>query len=125
LPAQPEQRAKVADARAKDIEQAAHHRRRDSEADASDIIDKAKNFADRAVADAKSEADQLVFDAKTYAEVTKQTAEREVAELTRQRDAVTNQLTQLREMLSGLAGLGTLPSEQQATVEEAAEKVED
>jgi ArsR family metal-binding transcriptional regulator len=34
-------------------------------------------------------------------------------------------LTQLREMLSGLAGLGTLPSEQQATVEEAAEKVED
>jgi hypothetical protein len=31
----------------------------------------------------------------------------------------------LREMLSGLAGLGTLPSEQQATVEEAAEKVED
>jgi hypothetical protein len=66
-----------------------------------------------------------VFDAKTHAEVTKQTAEREVGELTRQRDAVTNQLTQLREMLSGLAGLGTLPTEQQATVEEAAEKVED
>ena len=61
------------------------------------------------MADATSEADQLVFEAKTHAEVTKQTAEREVAELTRQRDAVTNQLTQLREMLSGLAGLGTLP----------------
>jgi hypothetical protein len=48
-----------------------------------------------------------------------------VGELTRQRDADTNQLTQLREMLSGLAGLGTLPGEQQAVVEEAAEKAEE
>jgi hypothetical protein len=66
-----------------------------------------------------------VFEAKTHAEVTKQTAEREVAELTRQRNAVTGQLTQLREMLSGLAGLGTLPGEEQKTVEEAAEKADE
>src|SRR5919106_530290 len=88
-----------------------------SEAEANEIVDKAKAFAERTAADAKSEAEQLVFDAKTHAEVTKQTAEREVGELTRQRDAVTGQLTQLREMLSGLAGLGTLPGDQQATVE--------
>jgi cell division septum initiation protein DivIVA len=123
--AEAEQRAKAADVRAKETEQAVDQRRRDSEAESNEILEKAKSFADRTVADAKSEADQLVFDAKTHAEVTKQTAEREVAELTRQRDAVTNQLTQLREMLSGLAGLGTLPTEQQATVEEAAEKIED
>ena len=54
------------------------------------------------------QAEQLIFDAKTHAQVTKQTAEREVADLTRQRDAVTNQLSQLREMLSGLAGVGAL-----------------
>jgi cell division septum initiation protein DivIVA len=125
LVAEAEQRAKAADVRAKETEQAVDQRRRDSEAESNEILEKAKSFADRTVADAKSEADQLVFDAKTHAEVTKQTAEREVAELTRQRDAVTNQLTQLREMLSGLAGLGTLPTEQQATVEEAAEKIED
>src|SRR5919106_1181426 len=96
---------------------AAASRRRNSEAEANEIVDKAKAFAERTAADAKSEAEQLVFDAKTHAEVTKQTAEREVGELTRQRDAVTGQLTQLREMLSGLAGLGTLPGDQQATVE--------
>jgi hypothetical protein len=66
-----------------------------------------------------------VFEAKTHAEVTKKQAEREVAELTRQRDAVTGQLTQLREMLSGLANLGTLPGEEQKKVEDAAETAED
>jgi hypothetical protein len=66
-----------------------------------------------------------VFEAKTHAEVTRQTAEREVGELTRQRDAVTGQLTQLREMLSGLAGLGTLPGEEQKKVEEATDKVDE
>jgi hypothetical protein len=71
------------------------------------------------VADAKSEAEQLIFDAKTHAQVTKQTAEREVADLTRQRDAVTNQLTQLREMLSGLAGVGALPGTEAVTGGEA------
>src|SRR4029450_728288 len=33
--------------------------------------------------------------------------------------------TQLREMLSGLAGLGTLPGEEQKAVEEAADKAEE
>ena len=45
--------------------------------------------------------------------------------LTRQRDAVTGQLTQLREMLSVLAGLGNLPGTAEKTVEEAAEKAEE
>src|ERR687892_1663460 len=107
-----EQRAKTADDRARETEEATVARRRESEAQASEIIDKAKAFAERTVADAKSDAEQLVFDAKTHAEVTKQTAEREVAGLTRQRDAVTNQLTQLREMLSGLAGVGALPGQE-------------
>jgi hypothetical protein len=66
-----------------------------------------------------------VFEAKTHAEVTKKQAEREVAELTRQRDAVTGQLTQLREMLSGLANLGTLPGDEQKKVEEAEEAAEE
>src|ERR671916_221044 len=125
LVAEAEQRAKAADTRAKEIDRAAEQRRRDSDAESNDILDKAKSYADRTVTDAKSEADQLVFEAKTHAEVTKQAAEREVAELTRQRDAVTGQLTQLREMLSGLAGLGTLPGTEQKAVEQAAEVAED
>jgi hypothetical protein len=72
---------------------------------------KAKSFADRTMADARSEAEQLLFEARTHAEVTKQTAEREVSDLTRQRDTVTAQLNQLREMLSGLAGaVPTVPA---------------
>ena len=66
-----------------------------------------------------------MFEAKTHAQVTKQTAEREVADLTRQRDAVTGQLSQLREMLSGLAGVGTMPGTEPEDGREADEKAEE
>ena len=59
LVAEAEQRAKNADTRAKEIDTAAELRRKDSEAESNEIIDKAKSFADRAVTDAKSEAEQL------------------------------------------------------------------
>lgn len=111
-----EQRAKNADARAKETEARADTRRKESEAEASETMAKAKSFADRTMADARSEAEQLLFEARTHAEVTKQTAEREVADLTRQRDTVTAQLNQLREMLSGLAGaVPTVPKPEPAS----------
>jgi hypothetical protein len=44
----------------------------------------------------------LINEARTEAELTTQTARREVEDLTRQKDAVTSQLGQ---MLSGLAGI--------------------
>jgi hypothetical protein len=69
-----------------------------------------------------------VYDAKGTAEQTTTAAKRQVADLTKQRDAITSQLGQLREMLHGLiGGGGAAPANVpvQATAKEALAVVED
>jgi hypothetical protein len=55
------------------------------------------------VARAKAHADQLVADTKTELERDRTAAQREVDELSRQKDAITTSLEQLRRVLSGQA----------------------
>ena len=97
-----EQRARAAEERAKEIEQRAEARRIESERVASETIDKAKAHSEKTVNDARAEAHRLLSEARSEAEIATNTARRQVDDLTRQKDAVTNQLGQ---MLSGLAGI--------------------
>ena len=94
--------ARAAEARAKEIEGRAESRRAESERTANDTVEKARALSEKTVTEARSEASRLLNEARTEAEFTTNTARREVEELTRQKDAVTNQLGQ---MLSGLSGL--------------------
>jgi len=58
------------------------------------------------VNEARAESERLMSDAKANAEHNTTQAKRQVSELTGQRDAITTQLGQLREMLAGLVGGG-------------------
>jgi hypothetical protein len=100
--AEAEERARAAEDRAKEIEQRAESRRIEAERNANETTEKARALADKTVTEARAEAGRLLGEARTEAELTTQAARREVEDLTRQKDAVTNQLGQ---MLSGLSGL--------------------
>ena len=73
-----------------------------AERSATESVEKARALADKTVTEARAEAGRMLSEARTEAELTTQAARREVEDLTRQKDAVTNQLGQ---MLSGLSGL--------------------
>jgi hypothetical protein len=100
--AEAEERARAAEDRAKEIEQRAEGRRVESERVAVETVEKARALSEKTVTEARAEANRLLGEARTEAELTTQAARREVEDLTRQKDAVTNQLGQ---MLSGLSGL--------------------
>jgi len=95
-------RARAAEDRAREISQRAETRRVESERHAVETVEKARALAEKTVTEARSESQRLLSEARTEAELTTQAAKRDVDDLTRQKDAVTNQLGQ---MLSGLSGL--------------------
>jgi vacuolar-type H+-ATPase subunit H len=88
----------------------------DAQRKAEQIVSDAQRKAERIVREARVESERLMLEAKTDAEQTAVRAKRQVRELTSQRDAITSQLGQLRELLAGLVGGGAAA----ATVAKAA-----
>ena len=57
--------------------------------------------ADQIVGQAKTQADQLLAEVKTDAERRRAAAQREVDDLTRQKDSIASHLAQVRQLLGG------------------------
>jgi hypothetical protein len=101
-----EARATDADSRAKAAHDRAEQVRREADDQAKALVSGARRNADQLVTEAKAHAEMLLGEAKSEAVRIQTTARREVADLTRQRDAITGHLTQLRNLL----GTMSLPS---------------
>ena len=61
----------------------------------------AKKNADQIVSQAKTQAEQLLAEVKADAERRRAAAQREVDELTRQKDSIASHLAQVRQLLGG------------------------
>src|SRR6202035_4930533 len=65
------------------------------------LVSNAKKNADQIVSQAKTQADQLLAETKADAERRRAAAQREVDELTRQKDSIASHLAQVRQLLGG------------------------
>ena len=68
---------------------------------ARQLVSNAKKNADQIVSQAKAQADQLLAETKADAERRRAAAQREVDELTRQKDSIATHLAQVRQLLGG------------------------
>ncbi len=98
-----EARAADADNRAKSAHDRAEQVRREADEQAKALVSGARRNSDQLVAEAKAHSDMLLGEAKSEAVRIQTTARREVADLTRQRDAITGHLTQLRNLLGAMS----------------------
>jgi hypothetical protein len=64
-------------------------------------VSNAKKNADQIAGQAKAQADQLLAETKADAERRRVAAQREVDELTRQKDSIASHLAQVRQLLGG------------------------
>jgi cell division septum initiation protein DivIVA len=78
---------------------------------ADQIVARAKAQAKAEAAQAKAQADQLIADTQTELERHRAAAQLEVDELTRQKDAITNSLEQLRRLITRHAPVTGAPAE--------------
>src|SRR5690606_28305129 len=74
--------------------------RRDAEAHAKELMSNARRNADRVVAEAREHAERTLSEAMTEAERERTTAQRQVEDLNRQREAITVYLDELRSLLT-------------------------
>jgi hypothetical protein len=72
-------------------------------------VSNAKKNADQIVAQAKAQADQLLSETKADADRRRVASQREVDELTRQKDNITTHLAQVRQLLGGQLGIQLPP----------------
>src|SRR5690606_14767797 len=79
--------------------------RRDADAHAKELLSNARRNADRVVAEAREHAERTLSDAMTEAERERTTAQRQVEDLNRQREAITSYLDELRNLLGNDPGL--------------------
>ncbi|HEY1819666.1 MAG TPA: cellulose-binding protein, partial [Trebonia sp.] len=83
----------------------------DADQHARQLVSNAKKNADQIVAQAKAQAETAISEAKSEAERRRLTAQREVEELTRQKDNITTHLAQVRQLLGGQLGIQMPPME--------------
>ena len=95
------QRAAVAEERASKASTQAEQTRREADQHSQQLVSNAKKNADQIVSQAKAQAESLLSEAKTDAERRRLTAQREVDELTRQKDDISSHLAQVRQLLGG------------------------
>jgi vacuolar-type H+-ATPase subunit E/Vma4 len=84
--------------------------RRDADQHARQLVSNAKKNADQIVTGAKTQADQLLSEVKADAERRRAAAQREVDELTRQKDSIASHLAQVRQLLGGQLPGGVDPA---------------
>jgi hypothetical protein len=77
-------------------------------------VSNAKKNADQIVAQAKAQSDQLLSETKAEAERRRLASQREVDELTRQKDNIATHLAQVRQLLGGQLGI-QLPADPAVT----------
>src|SRR6202044_3768115 len=75
--------------------------RRDADSHARQLVSNAKKNADQIVSQAKSQAEQMLAETKADAERRPAPAQREVDDLTRQKDSIASHLAQVRQLLGG------------------------
>src|SRR5207248_912070 len=80
--------------------------RREADAHAKQHVASARKNAEQILAEAKAEAERLLVETKAEAERHRSIAQRQVDELTRQKDSITGHLTQLRQLLGGMPVTG-------------------
>jgi hypothetical protein len=107
LVAEAEQRAAAAEQRASKAVEQAEAVRRDADEHAKSLVGNARRNADQVIAEARSHADKVLSEAKSEADRNRRAAQRQVDELVRQRDSITNHLEQLRQLLG--TGPGPTP----------------
>jgi len=101
LVSEAEQRASTAEQRAAKASAQADQARRDADSHARQLVSIAKKNADQIVSGTKTQADQLLAETKADAERRRAAAQREVDELTRQKDSIATHLAQVRQLLGG------------------------
>ncbi len=89
----------------------AEQKQREVEEQARALVEHAKAEAAKLRQEAQTEVNKLVTESRLEAEHTRATTQREVDDLTRQRDSITGQLGQLRELLISLATPGAAQPE--------------
>jgi hypothetical protein len=100
----------TAEQRAAKASAQADQTRRDADAHARQLVSNAKKNADQIVTAAKAQADQLHAETKADAERRRAAAQREVDELTRQKDSIATHLAQVRQLLDGqMPGMDPAP----------------
>ena len=96
-----EQRASTAEQRAAKASAQADQTRRDADQHAQQLAGTAKENAGQIVGQATAQAGQLLAEVKADAERRQAAAQREVDELTRQKDSIASHLAQVRQLLGG------------------------
>lgn len=89
-----------------------------AEAEAVRVREEAGTAARNELARAEQEAREVLDSARNHAERVRRDSERELAALASRRDAITDQLTNVRQMLATLGGSGALAALSEAVAEE-------
>ena len=114
LVSEAEQRASTAEQRAAKASAQTDQTRRDADSHARQLVSNAKKNADQIVSQAKTQADQLLAETKADAERRRAVAQREVDELTREKDSIATHLAQVRQLLGGQLPGGATPGTDKA-----------
>ena len=101
LVSEAEQRASTAEQRAAKASAQADQTRRDADSHARQLVSNAKKNADQIVSQAKTQAEQMLAETKADAERRRAAAQREVDELTRQKDSIASHLVQVPSSSAG------------------------
>ena len=99
----------------------AEQKQREVDEQTRNLVEVAKAEATKLREEARAEVDKLITESRVEAERTRANTQREVDDLTRQRDSITGQLGQLRELLISLATPGAAQPEQVAQAAQIAE----
>ena len=103
LVSEAEQRASTAEQHAAKASAQADQTRRDADSHARQLVSNAKKNADQIVSQAKTQAEQMLAETRADAERRRVASQREVDELTRQKDSIASHLVQVRQLLGGRA----------------------
>ena len=117
LVSEAEQRAATAEQRAAKASAQAEQTRREADQHSRQLVTNAKKNADQIVAQAKSQAEQLLADTKAEIERHRAGAQREVNELSKQKESISTHLAQISQLLGNqMPGLADAlqPRQQQA-----------
>ena len=113
LVSEAKQRASTAEQRAAKASAQADQTRRDADQHARQLAGNAKKNADQMVGQAKTQAEQLLAEVKADAERRRAATQREVDDLTRQKDSIASHLAQVRQLLGGqLPGMDAVQAAQ-------------
>ena len=94
-----EQRAATAEQRAAKASAQAEQTRREADQHSRQLVTNAKKNADQIVAQAKAQADQLLADTKSEIERHRASAQREVDDLSKQKESISSHLAQISQLL--------------------------